>query len=170
MQSPQDGFLYPPLGDITRLAMGVTSFFLLVAAGIVFLMFRKSRKHALLAAIICGLALLSSFGAYVAFKQQSVRVVPIPRLGTAQAVSVGDERTDFAKKLGNVDDYELLRDRGPYEEEVEKLWTARSLTKARFRLWLSYTGAAFFWVCFVSILVMEHASELALHPASSDDH
>lgn len=150
--------------------MGLTSFFLLVAVGVVFFAFRRSRKYALLVAIICSLALLGSFLAYIAYNQRYVRIVPIPSVGTAKAVCVGDERTDYARKLGNVDDYELLRYRGPYEEEVDRLWTPGSLAKAKASLWLSYTGTAFFWVCFISVLVMQQASEQPSHRAGSDEH
>ena len=154
---------------MTRLAMLFTTLVLVVVAGLVFLLFRRSRKNARLAAFICFLLLLGSFASYIGVNQEYVRVVPIPRLGTAQALSVGDQRTEFAKQLGNVDDYELLRDRGAYEEEVEKLWTARSLIKARTELWLSYTASAILWLFLISILVIQHASELPVRSGKHSD-
>ena len=161
--------LDPPLGNVIYPAMLATLAFLLVAAGIVFLIFHRSRKYAIYGMTVCVLGLLGSFLAYVVYNQRYVRIVPIPSLGTAKAVCVGDERTDYAKKLGNIDDYELLRYRGPYEEEVDRLWTPGSLAKAKVSLWLSYTGAAFFWVCFISVPTY-HAPEQPFHPAGSATH
>ena len=70
-----------------------------------------------------------------------VRRIDIPTRGTSVFVSVGYERTEFAKTtFGSATDEEMLRQRGPDEEQVRRLWTPLSLLLARLGLLASYCG------------------------------
>jgi hypothetical protein len=100
-------------------------------------------------AIACGLVF---FLLYVVTFMRFVRTIEIPSKGTVVQVSVGIQRTEFAKANFNSDsDWEILRDRGTDEEQVWKLWTARSLVLCRFALYTTYSlcllslVAAFSW-------------------------
>ena len=70
-----------------------------------------------------------------------VRRIDAPANESALFVSVGYERTSFADHTFHSEsDWDMLRARGTNEEEVTKLWTARSLDIARFCLIVSYCG------------------------------
>ena len=101
---------------------------------------------------------------YLAATARFVRIVPIPTLHDSIAVSVGFERTAFAKALGEASDFDLLRLRGPQEEEIQKLWTFRSLILARLALWALCCGAISAFVGIFSLGALEHA----LRPGKPD--
>jgi hypothetical protein len=68
-----------------------------------------------------------------------VRTIDLPAANDAVSVTVGYERTPFAQQtFGDVSDLELLRKRGPTEEEIQRLWTLRSINIARVSLFASY--------------------------------
>jgi len=82
--------------------------------------------------------LVCSAVVYFSFSQRYVVPIPIPDVGNI-SVSVGNVRTTFADQnfLGKTD-AEMLMDRGPYENEVKKLWTENSIISVRLRLFVSY--------------------------------
>jgi hypothetical protein len=77
--------------------------------------------------------------AYLAAYQRFVRRIEIPSRGeTSVYVSVGYQRTVFADQtFGSASDWEMLRARGTSEEEIGRLWTAKSLIIARLGLYFS---------------------------------
>ena len=81
-----------------------------------------------------------------------VRKIEIPSRETAIQISVGFERTEFARtNFSGESDWELLRDRGTDEEQIWRLWTARSVVVSRLSLYAAYCVfllslvAAFSW-------------------------
>lgn len=94
---------------------------------------------------------------YLAAATRFVRIISIPTLHDSVAVSVGFERTTFAKALGEASDFDLLRLRGPQEEEIQKLWTFRSLTLSRLALWTFYCGVVSAFAGIFSLGALEHA-------------
>ena len=159
---PREGLFYPPLGDLTTLFMLVTLAAIFVVALLAFWIFRGSQTWFQKIAIVVGvISLFLAMFIYSGCYERYVRVVWIPRLNAAVAISVGDERTPYAKELGNISDYDLLSHRGVNEEEVKKLWTPRSLAKAHNSLWVWYTFIAMSIVFIVSMFVTQHAHEKA---------
>jgi len=78
---------------------------------------------------------------YIALYPRLVLRVDIPSLKTATRVSVGYDRTPFAKvNFSSDSDEDMLRARGFDDEEIKKLWTYRSLIVARLSLFGSYCG------------------------------
>ena len=68
-----------------------------------------------------------------------IRTIDIRSRGETVAVSVGYERTDFANtEFPGSSDWEILRARGPIEEEIWRIWTPKSIILARLVLFLSY--------------------------------
>jgi hypothetical protein len=89
-----------------------------------------------------------------------VEHVPYPTEKREVAVSVGFERTDFAKaQFGDrtYSDYELLHLCGAREIVIQKLWTFRSLVTARFLLWLSYASILGGIIWALSAMAYQHA-------------
>lgn len=154
-----DGLLYPPLGDFTKLAIFITFGAMLAIALLVFDLFKRAQRRYKVAVIFGFIFLILTGLAYFAFYERYVIVVRLPRLDTSEAVSVGGERTQYANELGNMSDDDLLRYRGADEVEIRKLWTPRSLIKARILLWLSYTFLAVSIVFIVSVFVTQLAHE-----------
>jgi len=84
----------------------------------------------------------------------------VPAANLEVPVSVGYQRTDFALQwYPRSDDWEMLHNRGPYEEQIQKLWTLRSIIVVRVFLWLSYTLALACFLAVASLAVYQHASE-----------
>lgn len=109
-----------------------------VSVGVYFLVAAQPPKSpskviwtALVFAAVCLLAYLSAY-------ERFVRRVDIPTRGTSVYVSVGYQRTAFADQtFGSASDWEMLRARGISEEEIDRLWTEKSLIVARFLLYSS---------------------------------
>ena len=86
------------------------------------------------------IAFLALVGYLFSYKH-IVRGIDVPANDSALFVSVGYERTSFANQTFHSEsDWDMLRARGTSEEEVAKLWTARSVDIARFCLIVSYCG------------------------------
>jgi uncharacterized membrane protein YqhA len=152
---------FPPLGGIQPFAVLATAAFGITATYVVFLLFRERPKPPLWGVVaLCIAAVLFSL-CYFALYLRFVRQLPVPSQSTTEVVSVGYERTEFARKLGDVSDVELLRQRSADEEEIQKLWTYRSIVVARTSLWLSYTFSVVSLVSLFSIGVVQHAFEEA---------
>jgi hypothetical protein len=130
---------FPPLGDIESAArVGLV----VLAFAITFVLYFWAatfyvRSHAVLAValVIAFISLLCFLGLH----QRFVRRVDIPSKGTAVSVSVGYERTPFANtSLQSLSDWEMLRARGTDDEQILKLWTAKSLIVVRLLLLGTY--------------------------------
>ncbi len=141
-------YSFPPLGDVAMparigavvlaVAMTYACFYSVTPANIT----RKFMR-------IISVSLLALF-CYLLCFQHFVRKIDVPASDSAIFVSVGYQRTAFANQtFGSEGDWDMLRARGTSEEEVSKLWTARSLDLARFFLFASYCG---FLLPLVSVL------------------
>jgi hypothetical protein len=79
---------------------------------------------------------------YLAASLWFVRRIDIPAIGKSVLVSVGYKRTEFAvTTFGSATDEEMLRQRGPDEEQIRKLWTPASVLIARLTLFTFYCGS-----------------------------
>ena len=132
--APAYGF--PPMGDIESLArLGLVVFAVLITFLVYYV---RGGKRSLF-----GVALVSflSLCVYLALYSHFVLRIDIPSQKTTVHVSVGYERTAFAKAtFGSDSGEDMLRARGTDDEEIKKLWTYQSLTVARLALFVSYCG------------------------------
>ncbi len=137
-----DQYSFPPLGDATALcrsaaliAIVTVTIFVFFCKDAAFVGSKTGRIKALSAlAVILVIGIFAVLASYSAF----VRSVNIADKGDV-VVSIGYERTPFAKAtFADSDDYEMLRDRGPTEEGVAKLWVRSSVLTARCALLAAY--------------------------------
>ena len=132
---------FPPLGSLEDTARILAFVFALAATYFAFFSrgsaARSTRKRVTYG---FGVALVSLM-LYMGLFQCFVRTVEIPSEKTTVqvSVSVGFERTEFAKaNFGGDSDLDLLRHRGFNDEEIQRLWTLRSLVISRLGLYFSY--------------------------------
>jgi hypothetical protein len=132
--APAYGF--PPLGDVGSLARwGLVCLAFLVTF---LIYFWHGGKWPLVAAAFVSFVCLC---VYVALYPHFVLRIDVPSQKTAIHVSVGYDRTQFAKaNFGSDSDEDMLRGRGTEDEEIKKLWTYQSLAVARLALFVSYCG------------------------------
>lgn len=130
---------FPPLGTgesvarigavVLALAAPLFAFYTASAA-------RKGNRKRVASGII--FAFVCLFLYFVLFLR-FVRTIDIPSKNITVQVSVGYERTDFAKvTFGEISDEDLLRARGTSDEEIRKLWTTKSLLVSRSSLYITY--------------------------------
>jgi hypothetical protein len=145
-------YCFPPLGSvegparIATVALGLaTTYFAFFARATLPSRNRRRVATGLVLAFIC---LCLYIGLFLRF----VRNIDIPSRNTSVQVSVGYERSDFAKtNFAGDSDWELLRERGTSEEDIWRLWTTKSLLISRLSLYISYSlfifslVAAFSW-------------------------
>jgi hypothetical protein len=141
--------VFPPLGEIEALARIGAVAFAILATYVAF--FLRSGNAEVKVVTAASLALLS-FVAFLALSSRLIRTITVRSPNTALAVSVGFERSDFSKKnFANDSDWEILRQEGVSDEEIEKLWTPNSVIAGRLALWISCVGfvvASVFALCF----------------------
>jgi hypothetical protein len=142
------GYGFPPLGNAEPLARVGTIGCVLFASYFAFFARadspRAARKRVTRALIFA----ITFFVLYLAVFMRFVRTVDIPSKATSIHVSVGFDRTAFAKQnFSSETDEQMLRARGPAEEEVRRLWTERSLVIVRLALFGLYTLALSGFVC-----------------------
>jgi hypothetical protein len=130
-------YLFPQLGDATNVArVGVLG--LSVAMTYLAFYFPVGRSRWAMVCLfgISGIALCC----YLVFYMQFVRKIDVSGASAIQ-VSVGDERTPFAvETFHSESDWDMLRARGTREEEISRLWTGRSIRRARLFLFGSVCG------------------------------
>jgi hypothetical protein len=133
-KAPAYGF--PPMGDVGSFAgLGLVSLAFLVTYVVYF--WRGGRWLLGAVSIVSFLCLC----VYIALYPRFVLRIDIPPQSRTIRVSVGYERTLFAKaNFGSDSDEDMLRARGFDDEEVKKLWTYQSLIIARLALFTSYCG------------------------------
>ena len=141
--------LFPPLGELEPLArLGAVAFALLSMYVAFFLGSGKATARVVSAAVVA----LLSFLTFLGLSSRLVRTVPVPSQNTSISVSVGFRRSDFAKSnFPNSSDWDMLRDRGLSDEQIDKLWTPNSVMIGRLALWTSCAGfiaASVFALCF----------------------
>jgi hypothetical protein len=160
--SPLAGFLFPPLGDSQRLLLALTVTILLIVTYVVFVYCRGVRKvpRKAFLALFGGMVLGS--GALIPLYTSFVRRVEIPSANEEVFVSIGYEQTDFAVQTypkGKWTDWDILRDRGPWEEQIQKLWTPRSIYIVRLSLWVCYLMTLTCFISVVSLAAYQHVLE-----------
>jgi hypothetical protein len=124
------------MGDVSSFArLGLVCLAFLVTYLVYF--WQGGRWPLVAAAAIAFLSLCS----YIALYPQFVLRIDVPAQKTTVRVSVGYDRTPFARTtFGSASDEDMLRARGFDDEEIKKLWTYQSLTLARLALFASYCG------------------------------
>lgn len=152
-------YLFPPLADIYRIIAVVLG--IVVFASVYSFHDLKVAKSAKgrVKALGCGIAvgLLGVFFFFI-LQERFVRSVDIPSLGKTIAVSVGFERSDFAKaNFSNWSDWKILHDYGHHEEDIWKSWTPRSIIVARLMLFVSYLLFLLFAIATLSLEVLFQA-------------
>lgn len=151
----QTAFVFPPLGPET----GVCSVLALALAGVfAILPWMMPAARRLIIAVCTTLALAVSIVSYVYFAQTYVVSIPTPN--GRVVVSIGSTRSPFAQRYfpTEISDAEMLMERGPYESEIQKLWTKRSITDARLGLYISYVGCLLLLNFLVGVIAREDDS------------
>jgi hypothetical protein len=161
LPEPVGPYLFPPLGDIEGIARLGAFIFSTLTTYLVFICAKDSALNKVpKRTVILFVIAVALFLGYFSASYRFIRVVSIPSEHRAIAVSVGFERTDFARRnFSSSSDIEMLRDRGLVEEEIERLWTVRSLLSARLTLYLCYLGCVMSLVGFLSFGALQHALE-----------
>lgn len=131
-------YAFPPLGDVALIAhVGLVS----LAITLTYLAFYFPLARLKMVTSFLVLAAALSFCCYLVNYMKFVRRIPVPSTSSTVQVSVGYERTAFATaNFGSETDWEILRDRGLDDEQISKLWTARSIRTARLSLFVSFAG------------------------------
>jgi hypothetical protein len=131
-------YAFPPLGGVEEVARTALVAMALAATFGVYFWYGSTAtdpKTVAIALIVAAILFLAYFGLHLRF----VRRVDIPTLSTATYVSIGYERTVFAKTTFDAaSDEDLLRSRGLDDEQVRRLWTTNSLIVARLLLFTAY--------------------------------
>lgn len=154
-------YLFPLLSNVEGIARLGAVVFPGLATYVVFIYAReypvaKIRKPTL----IFFLTSLVLFLFYVAASHRFVKAVAVPSEHRSITVSIGYERTEFAREtFPSSTDIEMLHDRGTTEEDIERLWTARSLLYARLMLYISYLGCMMAIISVLSLGAIREASE-----------
>jgi len=132
--------LGPPLGVLYDL-VSPTAFVCVGIFGVLPWLVSKpaiASKLALFAALSCMAAIL----AYAYFVATSVVQIHITTPSSEIRVSIGDERTEFARNVfKDATSEEMVRTFGHQEEDLQRLWTRESIRSARMRLLASYVAS-----------------------------
>jgi hypothetical protein len=152
--------LYPPLGDFRTYAMAATVGLLLLTTFVVFSCCGLAKRiHPCVPGILIAgfvLSVCTLIALYVPF----VRRIPVPSEKLEVPVSIGYQRTDFAlQNYPQSNDWEMLHDRGPREEQIQMLWTLHSIVVVRVFLWLFHTLALTCFLSVASLAVYQHAAD-----------
>lgn len=151
---------FPPIGNVEGVARILSVVFALATTYGAFFYGvehpESNRKRVYLAVLTALLPMVI----YVCLSFRFVRTVEIPSMQTAVQVSVGWKRTEFAaENFEGEGDWELLRARGPSEEEIWRLWTPTSLIVSRLALYTSYLASLLTLVCAFSWGVFYEVTE-----------
>jgi hypothetical protein len=161
------GYLFPPLGDAQHLLLPFTVVMLLTVTYVIFVYcqgLRKVPRKAILA--LLGGMVLGSVALMLLYNSFVLRV-EIPSVDAEVYVSIGYQRTDFAVQTYPEEkwtDSDMLRDRGPWEEQIKKLWTRRSISIVRVLLWLFYAMSLACLISIMSLAVYQQELEKPLSP------
>lgn len=160
-------YLLAPLGDIDNFVRSSFAVFCVAVTYFVHFFFQDQSHTGRKRAILFSLLIIPAFSLvlYIVFCLSFVRRVDIPALGHSVFVSVGYQRSEFAKQnFGSMTDEEMLRQRGLGEEEVRKLWTQFSLVAVRVGLILSWYAFALSLVLGLSLGVLDQAERASAAP------
>jgi hypothetical protein len=154
--------VFPPLGSMDGPArIGLLLICLSVSIGVYFLISpRPPRSPATVIWLTLAVAVVSTI-IYLVSYQAFVRRIEIPSRHTSVHVSVGYQRTDFANQtFGAASDWALLQARGTDDEEILRLWTAKSLILARLCL---YSSSALATASFLFLFSFAVAHDISTH-------
>ena len=158
---PAASILFPPMGDATSTALAGLIVLYVATTYIAYYISGARLRIALMVVFTC-VSLVSLFF-YVTYYMESVRKIDVPSLSSSIRLSVGNERTAFAKQVfGTESDWDMLRARGTNEEEIWKLWSARSIIRARLSLFGCFCG---FLLPLVLVFSLGVRSQLPNHEA-----
>jgi hypothetical protein len=140
-------YIFPPLGGIDVIArLGSFACALIATYAVYFCQEQNPKSGRRLIFGSIGFFVLFAI-IYAAAYLCSVRTIPIPSKDTSVSVSIGYRRSNIAlRDFAGVSDEDLLRDRGPVEEEIRNYWTTGSLIASRLVLWISCTAELTFLV------------------------
>jgi hypothetical protein len=154
------GRVFPPLGNETVVSQWFAVIVALVFTYLVFLRKNVSASKIKRAMTLFVFIAAVFFFAYLAARIYFVRTIEITSIEGVEIVSVGYERTDFAKSVfGAEGDLDMLRARGGSDEEILRLWTARSVYISRIALLGSYLGCALSLIAIASLAVLLRARD-----------
>lgn len=152
------GRIFPPLGNETIWAQGLTVLLGLAVTFLVFLM-RDAPAIRIRRRIMILFGVAALFGcAYFSLHFRFVRVVEIPSASTEAVTSVGYERNSFIDAaFPGATDSDVLNSRGFTEEEIGRIWTTKSIWIARLALISAFLGCLLSLVGMASLGVLLHA-------------
>jgi hypothetical protein len=163
---PVASILFPPLGDATIPALAALIALYLAMTFVAYYISGAKMRTALMIVSICAACVSLCF--YLVYYMDFVRKIDIPTLSTSRTVSVGYERTPFATQVfPNESDWEMLRARGTDEEDIWKLWTARSIVRARLSLFGAFSSFLLPLVLVFSLGVRNQLSDSQAGAASA---
>lgn len=153
-------YLYPPLMDFKWIGIAATIGVLMVATYVVFVYCESAEKILpRLPAVLMGTMAVSACALLLLYVPY-VRRVPVPAVNLEVPVSIGFERTQFAHQTYQQStDWEILHSVGPTEDEIQKLWTTRSICVVRLFLWIFYTLTISCFLSVISLSVYRHTVE-----------
>ncbi|MFZ1083913.1 MAG: hypothetical protein WAN35_02975 [Terracidiphilus sp.] len=161
-------YLYPPLGDIEWIAVAATISILLSTTFVVFTCCQSARKIYPAVPTILTIGSILSVCVLIALYVPYVRHIPVHSLNLDVPVSIGYQRTNTAlQAYPQWSDWAMLQDAGPREEQIQKLWTQRSICIVRVLLWFFHTLTLTCFISVVSLAVYQDAAEKV--PIGSED-
>lgn len=133
---PQQGFVFPPIGDEIRVWQWCT---LVIASVAGLLPIVLTPKKSRLVTVFLFVLICVSGIAYI--WQQSVRVVPIPiAAGDTLHVIKGERRTDLSPAYRDLSDRDLIEYAGLHDADLQSVYTAPSLVIARYYVFLPFVA------------------------------
>ncbi len=152
--------VFPPLGSIDGVSrIGFLLLCISVSVGVYFIVTSQAPKTPTVVIWIAIAVLFICLASYLALYQRFVIRIAVPSQGTSVHISIGYHRTQFADQtFGSASDSEMLRSRGADEEEIERLWTMKSLIVARLGLFLSCTLTTMSFLFLVSFALAHDIS------------
>jgi hypothetical protein len=156
---PAAAILFPPLGDATIPALAGLIAPYVATTYVAFYIPRARLRTTLMIFSIC-LACVS-FCFCLDYYMNFVCKIDIPSLSSSRTVSVGYEKSSFAAQVfGNASDWDMLRARGTDEEDIWRLWTPRSIVRARLSLFATFCGFLLPLVLIFSLGVRNHLPDV----------
>ena len=159
-------YCFPPVGDLTPIArVGCIAIVLIViCCGYIGVgATRRLKMVIVIAAIFAIVAAVT----YMSLALQYILKIETPN--SFVLVSIGSQKTDFAKKTFTGDDspWDMVKSRGLGDDQVMKLWTPKSVYTNRFMLLLSYIVTI---VCWALMFALVTAMELNSRIKGSEAH
>jgi len=152
-------YLFPTVGNDGASFLCWTLTTLLAGVGAILPWAIDTGKAKLPILLVCVLLLIISTMAQFYLNERYVISIPIH--GKSLTVSIGSERTktadDYAREeCPGCTDAQLVMASGPYENQVHKLWTERSIIWVRIEMFASYAAMFFLFNFFVGILAKQN--------------